>query len=589
MKAGLTPFGYELPPDIRLHNELSPSIASFTRSLPPLPQARALFDHFVCCLQPSFGVLHVPSTRALLEQIYQSILDSEELNPAGLALLFSIFAGAALAWTPQLLDTLHSNNEEAKASLNAYVHTVLLIVDTKLQNSSPSTLALQAITTLSHVLSHMDGFSDKLNMLRIRTLLMARSVQLHRLDTARKRDERRANGCNPIEVEVQRRIWWHMVSSDWLLSLTGGANEGAYLVQPKHMNVKYPSNVDDESIPASGTPHELPLTVPTSITAFIFRIRLAELCREVVDTMPSLLLESPELSAHDVDYDLILALDAKFQTLLSEMPIFFKLDPTSIQQSMGICRERPYIPWQRIFLHFGIHTRICRLHRLFHLEGLTNPKYAYSRATCIRSAETVLSLRRSMDNAGALINLKPSRFWMVVQHVFLAAIILATDVSLNPNAPEAEARKIEVLEACDMLEKSQNESHTLRNAIQKNTQTLMMILQNQPSSTNRPPPPLDVTANEQTTLSRDNVAGKGPAIVESTATSPIADTNNIQSRSIDGEAWKWSNVLHSQPAEPETWGQLWSDMFNAGLAVDMPQWNSLLDDITFTEFTELSS
>lgn len=215
MKAGLTPFGSELPPDIRLHNESSPSIPSFTRALPPLPQARALFDHFVCCLQPSFGVLHVPSTRALLEQIYQSILDSEELSPAGLALLFSIFAGAALAWTPQLLDTLHSSKDEAKASLNAYVHVVLLIVDTKLQDTSPSTLALQAITTLCHVLSHMDGFSDKVNMLRIRTLLMARSVQLHRLDTARKRDERRAKGCNPIEVEVQRRIWWHMVSSDW--------------------------------------------------------------------------------------------------------------------------------------------------------------------------------------------------------------------------------------------------------------------------------------------------------------------------------------------------------------------------------------
>ncbi|KAL4897040.1 hypothetical protein BDV59DRAFT_169655 [Aspergillus ambiguus] len=594
LKTAVTPFGTQMPPDIRFYHESFPNIASIARCLPPLMQARMLFSHFVCCLQPSFCVLHVPSTRALLEQIYHAILEGEELSPAGLVLLFSIFAGAALAWTPSLLDSLNVSETENKVTLNTYIQLVLSIVDTKLQDDASSTLSLLAMTTSSYVLSYMDGFSDKVNLLRTRTLLMARGMQIHRLDTSRRKEERRINGYNLVEIEVQRRIWWYIVSSDWLLALTGGTCEGSYLAHPSHMSVNYPSNVDDDLIPASETPHGFPVDIPTSTTVFIYRIRLSELCREAVDTMPSVLLESPKLSSSGVSYDSILALDAKFQNLLSELPIFFRLDPSSIQQSVGICEQRPYIAWQRIFLHFGIHTRICRLHHPFHLEGFTNPRYAYSREICILSAETVLGLRRSMDDAGALINLKPSHFWLVVQHVFLAAIILATDVSLGPNMPGANFRKTEVLGACDMLEKSQHESNALKNAIQKNTQTLMMILQNQAPSMGDLRPhsrlgPSDAV-NKQTSMHRASEISNNPTIDvnELTIGSPVSDTHDISWTSSNGGALRWPGELPSQPGEQETWSQLWSDIFNVSLDVDNPQWGSLLDNMTFTELSEIS-
>ncbi len=51
-------------------------------------------------------------------------------------------------------------------------------------------------------------------------MLMARAMEIHRLDTAKSIEQRRVKGCNMIEIEVQRRIWWHMVASDWYICLT---------------------------------------------------------------------------------------------------------------------------------------------------------------------------------------------------------------------------------------------------------------------------------------------------------------------------------------------------------------------------------
>ncbi|KAL4972931.1 hypothetical protein BDW66DRAFT_154277 [Aspergillus desertorum] len=603
MQQGVMSFGSSMPNEIEQRTISSPApldAAALARCLPPLAQAMELFNHFARCMHPTFGVLHIPSTRALMQQIYQNLLDGDEPNIAGLALVYAIFAGAALAWTTELLEALHATQDEAKIAFSTYSHLALSILDDRQQSVPSSTVTLQAISTLSYVLSHTDGFSQKVHMLRVRQLLMARSMQIHRLDTTKRREERRLNGSNVIETEVQRRIWWHMVSSDWLLSLSGGPNEGVYLLQPRHMNVNYPSNIDDEIIPASGTQYGFPLSIPTSMSAFLCRIRLAELCREVVDTLPSLLLDSPDVSSQEqeVDYNLVLDLDARFQGFLNALPIFFKLDHRSIQQSLAICRERPYIAWQRTYLHFGINTRICRLHRPFHLEGFTNPKYAYSRMMCIRSAETVLSLRRSMEDIGGLINLNPSRFWLIVQHVFLAAIILATDVSLKPDAPEAVPRREEVLAACRMLERSQHESATLKKAIQKNTHTLLMILQNQMSL-----PKLSSSANSatgggsifqshsglmDTNMAANHVfprnSGNGPQLNPVPAPTMREPTMSFMPSPSAPLAGQWSGDVQGQQPDEDTWGKLWSDVFNAGLDLGMPQWSSILDDMEFTEF-----
>lgn len=193
----------------------SPSIGELTRRLPPLKQAKVLFDHHVHVLHPTIGVLHIPSGRTRMENVYSCLLEGEEPPAADLMLLFSIFAGASLVWTPQLLDKIHATREEARSAFLAYARTAMCVLDHPRGLVLPSTTALVAIGMMAHLVMNTDGFPLKVHMLRNRCLLMSREMGVHRLDTAKSIEERRVKGYDMIDVEVQRRVWWNMVASDW--------------------------------------------------------------------------------------------------------------------------------------------------------------------------------------------------------------------------------------------------------------------------------------------------------------------------------------------------------------------------------------
>lgn len=337
-----------------------------------------------------------------------------------------------------------------------------------------------------------------------------------------------------------------------LLSFHGSPHEAAYTFHPQHMNVNLPCNTDDEFITSTGIQEDFPLSVPTSMSAFIMRVKSSSLCREVIDALPSILLDSTE-----PDYHTILALDAKFQDFLNELPVYFKTDPVSIEQSREICKERPTIAWQRITLHFGVHTRLCRLHRPYHLEGITNTRYAYSHKVCIQSAQTVLELRRSMDEIGLKVGLKAGRFLTVMHHVFFAALILAMDVSFNPSAPDVEDRKTKVLAAYQTLEKSKQESNYLMEGIQKNLQTLMSTLQKN-----------DRTAHNLHASVLTSTGAGHSAPMQTSSTAMLAE-------SVD------SGGTLTDDINEEGWEQLWSEFVAIAPELDAPQWSSLLEDVNF--------
>ncbi|GKZ32588.1 hypothetical protein AbraIFM66950_002095 [Aspergillus brasiliensis] len=439
-------------------------------------------------------------------------------------------------------------------------------------------MALEAISALARVLFHADWYSHKAQALRIDAICMARSMQIHRLDTAKKQEERKRSGYNVIEVEVQRRAWWHLVSSDWITSFSQSPQEATYLIHPKHMRVNHPSNIDDEFLNTTGPEYSFPLSVPTSMSVFIFRIQYAELCREIIDTLGSTLLESEQ-----PDYETILEIDRKFHTFIQSLPTFFQIDPDSIQKSQEIIQQRPYLAWQRTVGHLSFHLRFCRLHRPYHREGLTNPKYAYSRLTCIRSAQTVLDLRHSLKDTGVLAGFNPSDYSLVMNHVFFAAMVLATDVSMNPAAPGADTRKQEVLDIIRVLEKSQNESVSLMEAIRKNTQTLLSILQDAQREVQQParsPVRNDTiavasgagdTMSGATTPSQPRPVGMDENMTNvASGRLPFAD--GMSGSSPEDEGLMWSG------ARRDSWGQLWSDLFKVAPEMDELQWDLLLND-----------
>jgi hypothetical protein len=555
--------------------------------LPPKEQGTILLEHFVDTLHANFEVLHVPSIRNMLQKIYWNLGRKQLPSMVDLLLLSSIFAGSMLATTSEILERLDSTKEDSTRDFSTYCRLAMSVLD-NLDHPLPlSTTALTGAATLAFVLSNSEGPSTRLIGLRSRCLAMARAMQIHRLDTARSREERRQKGCDMIEIEVQRRLWWHMVATDWsvlifmhhiyllispfrLSAFSGGPHEAVYMLHPKHMNVNLPANVDNESITSTAISQEPSLSTPTAMSAFIQRVKLSEVCREIVDTLPSTLLDEP-----DPPYEAILAMDEKLQSYLRQLPVFFRLDSTSVRESEEVIKQRPHIIWQRLTIHFSLYSRLCRLHRPYHLEGSTNPKYAHSRTTCIRSAQKVLEIRSALDDAAT--PLKFTYSWIIMQHVYMAALTLATDVSFNPDAPDAEARKSKVMGAYDSLEKSKGESKYLVERIQKNMQNIIETLQKSRLEVQNSQ--IDgYESNVGRGLDEPNPSiSAGESIMEGND-STIAYNSTMKMNGLGSveEATKATGAMSKEDLD-----QLWSDFLAAAPGLSSNQWTSLLDDMDF--------
>jgi hypothetical protein len=183
--------------------------------LPKKEQSIELLDYFAKSLQPTFGVLHIPSTRRLIEQTYADIMVDKEPNADLVLLLFAICASCALTWMPELLEKMGVTPSNAKVGFRSYCDLFISFLDALSPPLAPSTVALEALLLLTHLLSNTDNRLDQVYTLQARALWMTRALQIHRLDTKRNCERRQIEGCDQIEIELQRRIWWYMVSSDW--------------------------------------------------------------------------------------------------------------------------------------------------------------------------------------------------------------------------------------------------------------------------------------------------------------------------------------------------------------------------------------
>lgn len=156
------------------------------------------------------------------------------------------------------------------------------------------------------------------------------------------------------------------------------------------MAVNLPSNVEDDMIGPHGEQHYAqPPNVPTGVTFLLYRIKVAQTFREMIDNVWD--------NGGDMDnppYDLVLAFDQKINTAGLE---FDKIFSTFVSGNSLRDRQNKEVPGSHVnstrsnqlFLiqhkmgRFGMHCRLSRLHRPYLIRGAQDPKYAYSRMVCL--------------------------------------------------------------------------------------------------------------------------------------------------------------------------------------------------------------
>lgn len=172
------------------------------------------------------------------------------------------------------------------------------------------------------------------------------------------------------------------------MQFASGPHCGTYTIHPKQMNVDLPTNVDDEMIGSNGS-YAQPPDVPTGMSFFLARITLAKTFCGMIDTT-----WNSECDTDNMPYELILKFDQKMNSSLSD---FSKRFGAYLAHNFNGDESRKIqLLTQRNMGAIGIYARISRLHRPYLVRGARDPRYAYSRMVCLRSARTVIELGVTM-------------------------------------------------------------------------------------------------------------------------------------------------------------------------------------------------
>lgn len=176
------------------------------------------------------------------------------------------------------------------------------------------------------------------------------------------------------------------------------------------------------------------MNVLTQVSCFLQRIRLGEVCREVVDARPPGLLD-----VEITDINTVASLDHLFEKVLAEMPPF-------LQKGAPLPQGVPVqFAQQRDLILLCFNFRRARLHRPFLLHDTNNANLEPSRLQCISSARTVLSISTEMlegsavDRYQQLGNPLAYRVGLVISGLFTACAVLALSAGLTWNRTTGDA------------------------------------------------------------------------------------------------------------------------------------------------------
>ncbi|KAH8712721.1 putative transcription factor lepB [Beauveria bassiana] len=328
--------------------------------LPTRDEAMNLSQYFLDNVQYLHPVFQPHSLQRVIDAVYMHPDTPIQSNVADLALLLSITASASHLWRPQRSKCLIflSAKEAAAMSLN-WTNAALDILEYLKRTTAASVKVLQATIVISYVIYNSQGFSPMFRSLHSNIIMIARDLSLHRTDSAR-RSGQTDQPPNQDESEVKRRLWWHIAATDWLLAFTPGPQEGTYSIQLSKMHVNQPNYLESCDDDAGN--------LSPSTSYFIQRVRLAEICRAVVDSL------FPLEMIENANYEQVVFLDGKFEDLITSLPAFFRLD-----QGSELLYTAPQLTLQCFLIHLGIHTRRSRLHQPFMVAGFANSKYTFQK------------------------------------------------------------------------------------------------------------------------------------------------------------------------------------------------------------------
>ncbi|KAF7545277.1 hypothetical protein G7046_g9600 [Stylonectria norvegica] len=423
--------------------------------LPERDEMKVLVDKYITDMTHMHHIVHDPSLRALVDETYDSLQQSPKPVVGRILLLLAICGYVTFAWTARdCTRCLFANDAEAHSQSMFWVKAALDTMGYCQRNVHTSIESIQGHVILSFVVCNLEGLNLRSQALISTAIIMARELGLHRLDYRHNATSGQTSRLSGLEAEVGRRIWWYLVGTDWMLARFCGPREGTYTINPQHMVVRKPYNMNDEDLIDGAEPVDRPMEEPTCMSYHLQRVRLAEISRGFTDRNP-LAASDPEA----VGYDHVLELDAAIDRYMKELPPFFLLGHAALDAlPPSDPRRSPGIGIQRYVLNLFVHGQRCKLHLPYLARGTVDPAYTYSRNICLESARFIIKTEHRLQQENVAFAATRLRLTIVLHSVFLASIVLLLDVCLGVETESKDVRRQEMLDAWAILEDAKTQS-----------------------------------------------------------------------------------------------------------------------------------
>lgn len=186
--------------------------------LPPKLDAIIFLDMYVHYIDNLQHVIYVPQIRTMVDDIYSNIKNAEKLVPGQLALFLAILASAAAIYQFFAGDVpLELSISDASQASLYWTNSALEMLEISRRTCEGVIEDIQSTILLSFLLYHLEGFSARARGLFASAICLSRDLSLHKIDIPSSQTSDPRTKADPVSLEMKRRIFWHVVATDWLV------------------------------------------------------------------------------------------------------------------------------------------------------------------------------------------------------------------------------------------------------------------------------------------------------------------------------------------------------------------------------------
>ncbi|KAJ5759134.1 hypothetical protein N7520_006290 [Penicillium odoratum] len=178
-------------------------------------ESKQILDKYLADITFIHHVVHSPSVRKLVEELYQNINGKCSIKLGHVSLLLAILASTTFFWTERDMPSpLFSSVKEANQQAIVWMRIALELLEHSRQKGSEALEDIQAMIIVAFLITNLVGIKSQAWYVFSTAITVARRLQLHRIDHPQNARPGIAHG-SAIHEEIGRRVWWYLVATDW--------------------------------------------------------------------------------------------------------------------------------------------------------------------------------------------------------------------------------------------------------------------------------------------------------------------------------------------------------------------------------------